>query len=545
MVSKRSFSWKVECAKMQAMTSDVLVLGGGGAALVAAISAAEAGASVSLVSKGPPGLLSCTAYAGGGFTAAVEGLSSRRHRDLTMETGRGINDEGLVSVMAEEGASALSWLEDRGVDLEYRRDGASMAGKNLGKLVKGTAMTMPLVRRCRELGVQIHHPVTVYALRGKGFGGPVTGAVGRDAEGVDLEFAANSVVLATGGGAWTFARTDNPRGLAGDGYLMAFAAGCSLRDMEFVQFYPLGPGPDVSRTWYMDARILDRVRLTDGNGEDFLSPLLEQWGLSSGREINMFARDRLSRAIAQKRRETGDVYLHLEDLPAEDRRDPRLAHRARLMAGPHRDDPWTTVSVAPVSHFMCGGVVVDEFGATEVTGLWACGEVAGGVHGANRVGGNALTELTVFGIRSGRAAADAARAGDAPVPGDPALLPRGICVEGATVSGEVHQDRFRARAYDMIGPYRTPESMREFIAEASRLLRPRDFAGSSPVQRALHWTGLSVGLAALAREESRGNHFREDYPEEDDAWKGALTVVPELQGDILLPRIREKTPREA
>lgn len=494
--------------------------------MVSALKAAESGAEVVMVSKGPPGLLSCTAYAGGGFTAAVGGYEPDRHHDLTVETGRGINDSHLVSTLAFEGAEALDWLEDRGVALDYVRGGAALAGENLGKLVKGTAMTMPLLRWCERLGVKIHRGVRITALLGEGFGGPVTGALGEDKSGEKKTFRAAATVLATGGGSWTFSHTDNPRGLTGDGYLLGFCAGCSLRDMEFVQFYPLGPGPDVSRTWYMDARILDRVRITDGEDRDFLTPLLKRWGLSSGREINMLARDRLSRAIAQKRRDTGQVLLHLEDLSEGDRRDPRLAHRARLMSGPGVENPWRPVEVAPVSHFMCGGIAVDEWGRTEVERLLACGEVTGGVHGANRVGGNALTELTVFGIRAGKTAAGIAEEGNARMVTERELAPRFIDLSRWTGRHVSVSQPYRRYAYEKIGPFRTTDSIEEFMAAVARRLGRGPFEESAHQERSLHWTGAAVALAAHARRESRGTHFNADFPEESEDMAMPIRLIP-------------------
>ncbi len=505
--------------------------------MVAAIAAAEAGAEVAIASKGPPALLSCTAYAGGGFTAAVGGYSAEGHRALTMSTGRGMNDVDMVDVLSREGADGLAWLERQGVALKYRRGGASMAGPSLGKLVKGTAMTMPLLDRCRALDIRCHHPVTVYGLVGEGFRGRVTGAVGRDRNGETVRFQASSIILASGGGAWTFSHTDNPRGLTGDGYLMAFAAGCTLRDMEFVQFYPLGPGPSARRTWYMDARILDRVRLTDGDGVAFLPPLLEAWGLSSGKDINMLARDRLSRVIAEKWRETGEVRLHLEDLSAADRADDRLAHRARLMVASDDDNPWRPVPVAPVAHFMCGGVVTDVHGATGIPGLWACGEVVGGVHGANRVGGNALTELTVFGVRAGRAAARAAQHHVPSGRGEQILLPDRIAWDTPVHQTGPETRDFRRQAYEWGGPYRTPESMGKLLQASGDRLASADLAAVPVEERGLYWTAATVALSALHRRESRGTHYRTDHPDED-ATAAIVTLVPEYEDDALHPRVR-------
>jgi succinate dehydrogenase/fumarate reductase flavoprotein subunit len=133
-------------------TSDVLLIGGGGAALIAACAAVDAGMSVNLVSKKPPGLASCTAYAGGGFTAALEGVSADQHRQMTVRTGCGINNPELVDVLSEEGASALNRLRNWGVNLRFRPGGASVRSEQGNPLTGGTGLTLPLLRHCREIG---------------------------------------------------------------------------------------------------------------------------------------------------------------------------------------------------------------------------------------------------------------------------------------------------------------------------------------------------------------------------------------------------------
>jgi succinate dehydrogenase/fumarate reductase flavoprotein subunit len=246
--------------------------------------------------------------------------------------------------------------------------------------------------------------------------------------------------------------------------------------MKFVQFYPIGSGPDVGTTWMMDAGILDHARLTDGDDSEFVPGLFEEWGISSGREANKFERDRLSQAIERRRQETGRVVLHFEEVPEELRQHERLRHNTRLVGGNH-SNPWQPVEVAPVQHFMSGGTAVDACGQTGVPGLLACGEVTGGAHGANRVGGNALTELTVFGLRAGKKAAELAS--ERPAGVSPSQQAAGFVkaqsflfdVDDVTAGAsqtegnhcEFSIDQLRQLASQKLGPVRDGESLREAL----------------------------------------------------------------------------------
>ena len=496
-------------------TSDVLIIGGGGAALIAACAAADAGMSVNLVSKKPFGLASCTAYAGGGFTAPLKGVSVDQHRQMTLTTGCGLNDPDLIDVLSSEAPEALERLRDWGVDLKIRPGGAFVRGKFSNPMTSGTGMTLPLVDRCKALGVGLHHRVRVERLLQEDFGGQVYGAEGRDRDGTPTQFRAGATILATGGGGWLYSRTDNPSGTTGDGYLLALGAGARLRDMEFVQFYPLGSAPGSPTTWYMGVQILDHARLVDGTGEAFVPSLFEQWGISSGAEANRLERDRLSRAIALLRRHTGRVTLHLEDIPEDMRKDQALAHRAQLLGG-RRKDTWCPVEVAPIQHFMSGGAVVDPWGRTEIPGLYACGEVTGGVHGANRIGGNALTELTVFGIRAAETAAREAQ-GAPPPRGGQAFIRPGRPIVKQAESGEgapLSFQEVRHLADEFLGPLRDHDGLEKALARLGQWAHDGEDPGFE--HRAIVTTATLVALAALTRKESRGCHYRSDFAEESD-----------------------------
>jgi succinate dehydrogenase/fumarate reductase flavoprotein subunit len=520
---------------------DVLVLGGGGAAMVAACAAAETGASVKLISKKKPGVSSCTAYAGGGFTLATGGLAPEKHQAHTLETGRYVNDRELVDVFTAEGKQAVQQLEEWGVDVHWREGGVSVRSESLNPMVGGMGMTLPLVERCRELGVDVEYPLTVDRLLQQEFGGRVVGAEALTPDGTRHRFFAHCTVLATGGGGWLFARTDNPAGISGDGYRLALGAGARLRDMEFVQFYPIGSGPDVGTTWMMDAGILDHARLTDGDGSEFVPALFEEWGISSGREANKFERDRLSQAIARRRQETGRVVLHLEEVPEELRQHDRLRHNARLVSG-NRSDPWQPVEVAPVQHFMSGGTAVDACGQTGVPGLLACGEVTGGAHGANRVGGNALTELTVFGLRAGKKAVELASERPVVVSASQRaagfvkaqsflfdaddVTPRWSQVEGD--HRDFSLDQLRQLASQKLGPVRDGEGLAEALQQLEEWAGTAVESARAAEIHSLTLTARTIALAALLREETRGVHCRRDYPEECAEFRANIFFVPQV-----------------
>ncbi|MCL4423889.1 MAG: FAD-binding protein, partial [Firmicutes bacterium] len=371
----------------------------------------------------------------------------------------------------------------------------------------------------------------------------------------------------------------NPIRTTGDGYLLAWQAGAQLQDMEFVQFYPLGFAEPGFPIWFISLRSIDVAPLTNAAGERFLEPLLVQWGIKNGREANLFARDRAAVAIARERRQ-GDVYLHLEKVPPENWQDQDLKGLLPLFPAwfPRREKP---VRVAPVQHYFAGGVTIDTDGWTGVPGLFACGEVTGGVDGANRVGGNALSNLTVFGLRAGRAAAECAQgaargwprshlaAGETYPPKDGgsraerASKPAGTPVReaGPFDSGGVFagaalpeldptslvkrwlsrrdgtspqelRDKINDLAERCLGPLRDEAGLREAQRELSelwRLLGEISLHGSEDLllaleNRSLLFTAQLVAEAAWQREESRGVHYREDFPAERTQWQRHITL---------------------
>ena len=201
---------------------------------------------------------------------------------------------------------------------------------------------------------------------------------------------------------------DNPVRTTGDGYALLYNLGLELKDMEFVQFFPLSFADEELPGCLIPIALIDKVPLTNNQGKEFIKEKLPEWGLESGAGAGRYARDRSARAVAKEIAAGRGAFLHLNLLPEAAWDSGIVADLARI-ARPRIDLRREPVKVAPTQHFFCGGVITGTEGQTKIPGIFACGEVTAGVHGANRVGGNALTELAVFGLRAGKAAASYAR----------------------------------------------------------------------------------------------------------------------------------------
>lgn len=511
------------------MVWDVVVVGGGGAALCAALAAAEEGARVLVLSKTPLGLANSSAVSGGGFTLGVGGFAPEKHKAKTLETGRWINNSALVDILVAEGPQAVLGLARYGVKLDVEKGLASVAKYAKREIVAGTAFTLPLAQAVRERGVAVEEraAVTEFLLAS----GRCVGLAYLDQTSGKVErVAARAVVVATGGAGQLFARTDNPAGTTGDGYALLYRAGATLKDMEFVQFFPLGFAAPELPGWYIPLALADEVPLTNSRGEEFLRKKLPEWGLKSAAGAERYARDRSAQAVAREIASGETVYLHLNRLPEKWWQGTLVADLRRI-ASSKTDLRREPVAVAPTQHFFCGGVAIGTTGETEIPGVFACGEVAAGIHGASRVGGNALTEVVVFGRRAGKAAARYAR--EAPCP---AALPPAGDTERRLRRWQAGQGprpaeltrRLQRLADARLGVLRTKEGLEKAIHELEELAAEvRDVAAREPkeMRAALETenlivTGLLVAFAALLREESRGNHCREDCPKEDNpAWR--------------------------
>jgi L-aspartate oxidase len=465
-------------------TYDLVVVGSGVAGLYGALCAA-ADARVLVVSKGPV-LTSSSWLAQGGIAGATEADDSPElHYADTLAAGRGLCRTSAVRVLTEEAAARLVDLADLGVGFDQE---LGLEGGHSRRRVHsvGGAQTGREISRVLARAVLAHPRIDVSegerVLELSTGEGRVTGVV-TDQRTV----RARAVLLATGGYAALWGRTTNPPGSVGEGIAMAYRAGATVVDLEFVQFHPTALAG--SSLLLSEALRGDGALLLDAAGERFVEELAP--------------RDVVARAIKAR----GSALLDLR--PIDRSRFRSLMER---LAEEGFDPNVRPVPVAPAAHYTMGGVMTDLDGATTVGALYAAGECAcTGVHGANRLASNSMLECLVFGRRAALAVLE-----------EPSAAP---------IHSETPPDHAtKSSLADDEAPV-TPD-LREAMWDDAGLIRTAD--GLERLTRSPHLLASLVARSALAREESRGGHFRVDFREQDDALDGLHTVIrpgrePELE----------------
>ncbi len=522
---------------MEILKTDVLVVGGGGAGMRAALAAREKGSEVLLVSKTPMGKSTCTYLSAGAFALAVEGMSKEMHRDLTLQSGRGINDRELVEIFVEEAPERVRELERFGLVGKWGKGRFSTEGKISAW---GAPLTDALAKASRKQGVSERPWVMVFELLKEE--GNIIGALGFEfRKGVPIAFLSRATILANGGGGALYPRHDNPVRTTGDGYALAFRAGCPLRDMEFIQFIPTGLAEPGKPTLLLAVSLPDAGKVVNSAGED----VLQKYGITD-RPVVIRCRDSFSQAIFKEEGEGKQVFLDLRALGEEDWPKDNFAQSQRELFFKFLSCSQKPVRLSPMCHFFIGGVSTDRNGKTKIPGLFAAGEVTGGLHGANRMGGNALGEIIVFGYRAGKAAGEWA-------------LGQGWG-KGIQNLADSRWDSLQKR-WKNPGKGLTPRSLRKSIAEilwkeggisrderglksaleALRRIKERDLpqvSTGSPkeiLEKMEVESALAVGemivRSAIIRKESRGAHFRKDFPQTDDQnWKGNIFIEKSEDG---------------
>lgn len=514
---------------MDHRTCDVLVIGSGAAGLRAAAAAREAGAHVLVVSRGAPGKASATIVSGGVFAASRERESSVGHLERTLQAGRGLNQRSLAEILVEEAPARLRELVDWGFDGVFHNGYLFSRGR---APVWGEKIVRCLVERNLALGSEFQSGLAVDDIRIEQGVGLVTAY--ETASGRRQSIGARAVVLATGGAGGLYARHDNPRGIVGEGYALALRAGAMLQDMEFVQFYPLGLAEPGLPRYMVPPRLGDYGRLYNAAGES----IYEKYGIEE-RPAAEKARDRLSQALFKEiYREGREVWLDLTGVSEKQWTSDPLSASTLGTIGKRCGACRWPLRVAPMAHHTMGGVCIDSRGAASAPGLFAAGEVTGGLHGANRMGGNALTETLVFGQRAGEAAAEWAGAHSTIAirgSGPPSKMPVTASVAaGAALNISALRSRLGKIMWADGGIIRNQAGLeRALNAVAAIEAELQESAGGMAAGSAARVLRLKAGIetsrlilqAALRRTESRGAHFREDYPETDDGrWLGHLRV---------------------
>ena len=511
--------------------TDVLVVGSGIAGLCAAAEAARSGRKVLLVCKSAIGKASNTYLAGGFFSLATDTFPEEKHFQETIESGRSLNNRDLVRLFVSQAPLRIKDLLVQGLKGSWAKSGVTCW---LEGPAGGPEIVTTLKRACHDAGVHILEKVSVTDLVVRS--GICHGVIGFKKEGGDLfGIQAQAVILATGGAGALYAIQDNAPGATGDGYALALEAGLELLDLEFVQFYPLVYAGSPKARMILPTSFADLGRLTNRLGED----LKEKYQLHE-RPLAIVARDRLSQALFREillgNSIQGALFLDLRQVKDADfPLTPALLDFYRKKIGFDQ----VPIKIMPACHHTMGGLAIDRNGATAIQGLYAAGECVGGIHGANRMGGNALSEALVFGALAGR---EAARYAQSPVPssGLDSLITEWIKrrinrfqdKKNAPQSYGPLRREVEQILWEQVGIIRESAGLEAAISRLDRLREThRQFNLDNPKGFPYAWEegnalliGRAIAAAALKRTESRGAHFRRDFPRENPDWLGHLYV---------------------
>jgi succinate dehydrogenase/fumarate reductase flavoprotein subunit len=511
---------------MEILTPDILVIGSGLAGMVSALEAEKKGLKVLLVGKFAIGMGTNSAMANGAFTAANTRFSKEEHLKQTLESGKGLTQIRLVRRLIEKGPQAIDGLRQEGVPLVERGVGYITDRPEGSSQLAGVLLIKPLVERLKRSSAQLLPGLVIFDLVIEE--GEVRGAFGFLRDGKPCLVQSRAVVLTAGGAGAIYRRNDNQKSILGDGFALALRGGLPLFDLEFVQSYPFVLAEPRLSTFILLPPYPKEVRLFNEKGEDLFE------ALNLGRDLNRMIitqRDRVSLALYRASQE-GDVYFDLTQVSSEKWGQYPLNFLSKSKF-PFKDRPFL---ISPAVHFFMGGVEIDENGRTALPWLFAAGEVTWGVHGANRLGGNALTECAVFGTLAGRSAAEEVlqKGGG---PGLPRALPETSLKRWERKAGNYLKRRrgafdppsdllrsLKDLAWKYAGPVREEGSMKEGLMQLvsleekieriypttlKDLIRKRELENGALTLRA-------ILQGSLLRKESRGSFFRKDFPNQDD-----------------------------
>jgi succinate dehydrogenase flavoprotein subunit len=577
--------------EFQQFSYDVLVIGAGGAGLRAAIEAGAAGAKVGVVCKSLLGKAH-TVMAEGGIAAALANVDDRDswrvHFADTMRGGQYLNNWRMAELHAKEAPECVRELEAWGALFDRTTDGKilqrNFGGHRYPRLAHvGDRTGLEMIRTLQDHGIhtgmEVHMECTVLSLLRDG--NRIAGACGYDREKGRFQlWEAKAVVLATGGIGRAFKVSSNSWEYTGDGLALAYRAGAELQDMEFVQFHPTGMVWPISVSGIL---VTEGVRgeggvLRNSEGRRFMFDDIpdlykeqtadseeEGWRYTQGdknarRPPELLTRDHVARCInrevkAGRGSPHGGVFLDIswikERMPKSEehikRKLPSMYHQFKQLAD--LDITKEPMEVGPTTHYMMGGIRVNgDSQMSNVPGLFAAGEAAAGLHGANRLGGNSLSDLVVFGRRAGHFAAEFANT-NGPVTIDEAELQATATAALAPFDrGPAGENPYRIQ-YDLqetmqnlVGIVRVESEMQQAL-DAIEQLRARaertGIAGNREYNNGWH-TAIDIGnmmivsqvitRAALLRKESRGAQFREDFPNKDPEW-GKYNIVISRSAD--------------
>ncbi len=558
---------------------DVLVIGAGGAGLRAAIEAASTGVSVGLICKSLLGKAH-TVMAEGGIAAALSNVDDRDnwkvHFSDTMRGGQYVNNWRMAEIHAKEAPDRVRELEAWGAVFDRTSDGRilqrNFGGHRYPRLAHvGDRTGLELIRTLQDhaiyTGVTVHMECTIVDLVMDD--GRVVGAFGYERERGRFQlFGAKAVILATGGAGRAYRITSNSWEGTGDGHALAYRAGASLIDMEFIQFHPTGMiwPPSVQGILVTEGVRGEGGVLRNSKGERFMFGDIpanyknqtadneeEGWRYTQGdksarRPPELLTRDHVARCIVREIKEGrgsphGGVFLDISWIKAKlpnaeehiKRKLPSMYHQFKQLAD--IDITREAMEIGPTTHYIMGGVQVDaDSQMSSVPGLFAAGECAAGINGANRLGGNSLSDIVVFGKRAGEYASRYAREQKAGRMDEDALArmeretlaPFDRGADGETPYKVQHD--LQATMQDLVGIVRTDSEMREALTRLDGYQGRANRVGVSGHReyhsgwhtaldlRNLLTVSEAIARSAIERTESRGGHFRDDFPDKMADW---------------------------
>ena len=536
------------------ISSDVLIIGSGGAGARAAIEVDNAGLKALIVSKGLSFRSGCTGMAEGGYNAVFKAVDEEDTIDAhiydTLKGGSYLNDSKLVDILVNESPKRLIDLENYGALFDRQESGkinqrafggqqyrrTCFQGDRTGHEII-TALKEEITKRDIETLDEVM--VTNLILSQDARPPRVIGAVGLDLKTSDIIFLqAKSVIIATGGAGQLYPVTSNTVQKNGDGYALAWNVGANLIDMEEVQFHPTGMVAPESKKGVL---VTEAVRgeggiLLNKNKERFMKKYSPEKMELSTRDV--VARSIYTEIIEGRGTENGGVYLdisHLDDDVIEEKLETMVLQFKDVDV----DITKEPMEVAPTAHHFMGGVKINEKCESSIANLYAAGEASGGVHGANRLGGNALADTQVFGKIAGENAAKAAKTVD--FEENPEMFKAeedritGLIKDGSVKPQELKK-RIKQLMWEKVSIIRNEKNLNEALKELMEMekslneLKVEDKKQyNTDLQTALEVINMIqiatlVVKSAILRRESRGAHFREDYPETKDEWKKSIVL---------------------
>ena len=539
--------------EIKTISTDVLIIGSGGAGSRAAIEVDDAGLKATIVSKGLSFRSGCTGMAEGGYNAVFKTVdkddSIDAHIHDTLKGGSYLNDKKLVEILVNESPKRLIDLENYGALFDRQESGQidqrPFGGQSYRRTCyqgdrTGAELLNALKEEIIKRDIECIEEVMITSLVTDG--NQVIGATGLNLKDSSrIYFKAKSVILASGGAGQLYPVTSNTFQKNGDGFAISYRAGADLVDMEQVQFHPTGMVAPESKKGVLvtEAVRAEGGKLINSEGERFMSKYAPE-------KMELATRDVVARSIYQeiiegRGTENGGVYLDISHLDDE-YIDEKLETMVLQFENVGVDIKHGLIEVAPTAHHFMGGLKINTDASTSLDNLFGAGEVCGGVHGANRLGGNALADTQVFGKIAGVSASEAAKSTETKTNED-MVNAEASRIESLIKKGSIKPQEFKNNIkklmWEKVAIVREEKTLNEALKELQEM--QKDLVNLDVKDTKQYNTDLVTALevinmveiciltvkSAILRRESRGAHFRSDFPETKDEWKKSIVMNKE------------------